>query len=65
MVLAAKAHAIVQDRLSPTMADVHALAQVVLGHRMSLKYTATAQGLDVNTLIDSVLSDIEKRVRAA
>jgi hypothetical protein len=47
------------------MSDVHALAHVVLGHRMSLKYTATAQGLDVNTLIDSVLSDIEKRVRAA
>ena len=65
LVLAAKAHAIVQGRLSPTMADVHALAHVVLGHRMSLKYTATAQGLDVNTLIDSVLSDIEKRVRAA
>ena len=65
LVLAAKAHAIVQGRLSPTMSDVHALAHVVLGHRMSLKYTATAQGLDVNTLIDSVLSDIEKRVRAA
>ena len=65
LVLAAKAHAIVQGRLSPTMADVNALARVVLGHRMSLKYTATAQGLDVNTLIDSVLSDTEKRVRAA
>jgi len=65
LVLASKAHAILQGRVSPTMADVHALAPAVLGHRMNLKYTAAAQGMDVNTLINSVLRDIEKRARAA
>jgi len=65
LVLALKAHAILQGRVSPTMADVHALAPAVLGHRMNLKYTAAAQGMEVTTLINSVLRDIEKRARAA
>jgi hypothetical protein len=47
------------------MADVHALAHAVLGHRMSLKYTAAAQGMDVYALISNVLNDIEQRARAA
>jgi MoxR-like ATPase len=65
LVLAAKAHAIVEGRVAPTMADVHALAHAVLGHRMSLKYTAAAQGMDVYALISSVLNDIQQRARAA
>jgi hypothetical protein len=47
------------------MADVHALAHAVLGHRMSLKYTAAAQGMDVSALISTVLNDIEQQARAA
>ena len=47
------------------MADVHPLAHAVLGHRMSLKYTAAAQGMDVYALINSVLNDIEQRAHAA
>ena len=65
LVLAAKAHAIIQGRVSPTMADVHALVKSVLGHRMSLKYTASAQGMDTQLLIKNVLADIEKQARAA
>ena len=65
LVLAAKAHAIVEGRVSPTMADVHLLAHAVLGHRMSLKYTAAAQEMDVHALISNVLNDIEQRARAA
>lgn len=65
LVLAAKAHAIIQGRVAPTMADVHALVKSVLGHRMSLKYTASAQGMDTQLLIKNVLADIEKQARAA
>jgi len=44
LMLAVRARAVMEGRLVPSIADVAALAQPVLTHRMSLTYGARAQG---------------------
>ncbi len=47
----ARARALLQGRLSPSVEDVGALAGPVLRHRMALSYAARAEGIDVGQVI--------------
>ena len=49
--LAARARALYQGRLAPSVDDVYALAEAVLQHRMALNFAARAEGLTVRTVI--------------
>ncbi len=59
LMLMVRARALLQGRLAPTIADVRALAQPVLGHRMALTFAARARGDSladvIATLCDRVL----------
>ncbi len=58
LMLAARARAVLDGRLSPSIDDVRALAQPVLRHRMALSFTARADGLRLPDLIASLAADI-------
>ncbi len=58
LMLAARARAVLDGRLSPSLDDVRALAQPVLRHRMALSFTARADGLRLSDLIASLAADI-------
>ena len=47
LMLAARARALLRGNLSPTLADVQALAKPALYHRMALSYGARAEGLSL------------------
>jgi MoxR-like ATPase len=51
LMLAARARALVDGRLSPSLEDVEALAEPTLKHRMALTYAARADGETVSAVI--------------
>jgi MoxR-like ATPase len=59
LMLMVRARALLQGRLAPTIADLRALAQPVLGHRMALTFAARARGESladvIATLCDRIL----------
>jgi len=56
LMLAARARALVDGRLSPSKDDVAALAEPVLKHRMALTFAARAEGENVSDLIRSLVA---------
>ena len=50
--LAVRARALIEGRLSPSIDDVVALAQPVLRHRMAITFAARAEGLTVAAVIE-------------
>jgi MoxR-like ATPase len=52
LMLASRARAVLDGRLSPSLDDVLALAKPVLRHRMALTFAARADGLTVDDIID-------------
>ncbi len=52
LMLASRARAVLDGRLSPSLDDVLALAKPVLRHRMALNFAARADGLTVDDIID-------------
>ncbi len=52
LMLAARARAVIQGRLSPSLDDVTALAQPILRHRMALTFSARAEGIVIGDIID-------------
>jgi MoxR-like ATPase len=56
--LMVRARALLQGRLAPTLADVRALAQPVLGHRMALTFAARARGDSLADVIAAVCDRI-------
>ena len=54
LMLMVRARALLQGRLAPTIADVRALAQPVLGHRMALTFAARARGDSLADVIATV-----------
>jgi MoxR-like ATPase len=58
MMLAIKARAVVQGRLSPSLDDVRALALPVLRHRMAMGFAARAEGITVEDVVTSMLEQI-------
>jgi MoxR-like ATPase len=52
LMLAVRVRAILQGRLAPSVEDVLALAAPVLRHRMALTFTARAEGVTLDSLIE-------------
>lgn len=65
LMLATRAHALLDGRIVPGREDLRALAKPVLGHRMSLKYTARAEGITLRDVIDQALDASQDMSRAA
>ncbi len=55
LILGAKTRAILQNRYTPNMDDIHALALPVLRHRLVMSYRAEAEGMSVEKIIDYIL----------
>ncbi len=52
LMLAVRARAVMDGRLSPSLDDVHVLAPPVLRHRMALNFAARADGVSIADVID-------------
>ncbi|MCR9174594.1 MAG: MoxR family ATPase [Alphaproteobacteria bacterium] len=52
LLMAARARAVLDGRLSPSIDDVLALAHPVLRHRMALNFAARAEGVSLDSVID-------------
>lgn len=52
LMLAVRARAVIQGRISPSVDDVIALAHPVLRHRMALNFAARAEGVTLDSVID-------------
>ena len=59
LMLAVRARALLQRRLSPSVEDVLALAAPVLRHRMALTFTARAEGMTLDTLIERLCATVD------
>jgi MoxR-like ATPase len=57
--LACRARAVLDGRLSPSVDDVIALAQPVLRHRMALNFAARADGVRLSEVIDRLTGLLE------
>jgi MoxR-like ATPase len=55
LMLACRARALLDGRLSPSIDDVAALARPVLRHRMALNFAARADGLELDAVIDRLV----------
>jgi len=51
LIFAARAHALIQGRVSPSIDDVALLAAPVLKHRMALTFAARADGVTIPDLV--------------
>jgi MoxR-like ATPase len=58
LALAARARALIEGRLSPSIEDVIALAEPVLKHRMALSFAARAEGDTIAGLIASLTAKL-------
>jgi len=56
LMLTVRARALLDGRLAPSVADVAALAQPVLTHRMALSFAARARGESLNAIINATVS---------
>ena len=52
LLLAVRARAVIQGRISPSVDDVVALVHPVLRHRMALNFAARAEGVTLDSVID-------------
>lgn len=59
LILAVRARALLEKRLSPSIDDVVALAKPVLRHRMALSYAARAENITMEDIIDSLTLPLE------
>ncbi len=55
LMLATRARAVLDGRLSPSLDDVAALAPAVLRHRMALNFSARAEGVGLPEVIDTLI----------
>ncbi len=55
LTLCARARALYDGRLAPSVDDVHALAEPVLQHRMALNFGARAEGMSVRDVIQRLV----------
>ena len=55
LILAAKAHAVVNGKFSPDIEDVKAVAIPILSHRIVKNYKAEAEGITISDIIKSLL----------
>lgn len=57
MMLSARARALYDGRLAPSVDDVHALAEPVLQHRMALTFAARAEGMHIKDVIAGLVKN--------
>jgi MoxR-like ATPase len=57
LVLGAKCHALLNNKLSPDIEDVRAMAYNVLRHRLVKNYKAEAEGISVDDIIASLIQE--------
>ena len=57
LILAVRAQALLDGRLSPSIDDVVALAQPVLRHRMALSFAARAEGISISDTIGRLTNE--------
>ena len=55
LILAAKAHAVVNGKFSPDIEDVKAVAKPILSHRIVKNYKAESEGITISNIIKSLL----------
>ncbi len=55
LILAAKAHALIKEKLSPDKEDVQAVAYAILHHRIVKNYKAEAEGITEKMIIKALL----------
>ncbi|SDS08999.1 MoxR-like ATPase [Polaribacter sp. KT25b] len=55
LILAAKAHAVINGKYSPDIEDVRAVAIPILSHRIVKNYKADAEGISIADIINSLL----------
>ena len=60
LLLTARARALYQGRLAPSVDDVLALAGPVLQHRMALTFAARAEGMTVRDVISGIVAEARK-----
>lgn len=58
LMLASRAYALLDDRLSPSMDDVLMLAPSVFRHRMALRFSARAEGVSLDSVIQEICADL-------
>lgn len=58
MMLCARARALYDGRLAPSIDDVAALAEAILQHRMALSFTARAEGTKIQDIIATLVNNI-------
>jgi len=58
LMLAARARALLQERYSPSIDDVLALAKPVLRHRMALTFAARADGVTIDEVIEKLCAPL-------
>ncbi|MCB8875620.1 AAA family ATPase [Acidisoma silvae] len=58
LMLATRARALLDGRLSPSLADIATLAPSVLRHRMALSFGARAEGVTLDAVIDAMVARI-------
>jgi len=58
LMLTARARAVLEGRLSPSVEDVVALAHPVLRHRMALNFAARADGISIDHIIDLLIEPL-------
>jgi MoxR-like ATPase len=63
--MAARAKALLEGRLAPSVADVADLARPALKHRMALTFAAKAEGESVDRVIDQIAARTAETARAA
>ena len=56
--LASRARALIEGRLSPSVEDIVALAEPVLKHRMALTFSARADGQTISGIIKRLAARI-------
>lgn len=59
LILAARALALLDGRLSPSIDDIIALSRPILKHRMALSYAARAENITIDHVISSLLKPLE------
>jgi MoxR-like ATPase len=58
LMLGARARALLDGRLSPSLEDVAALAKPVLRHRMAVTFAARAEGTGLDDVIDRLTGSL-------
>ena len=65
LILMCRAHALLNGNLAPSITDVIAVSGAVLAHRMSLRFSAQAQGLTLQDLICDTIDSLDRKGVAA